>query len=128
MPKAAVEFAGVSYALSNGRTLLRGINLSLQPCTTTALLGRSGSGKTTLLRMVNGLVQPTAGRVLFDGRATSDHDPIDLRRRIGYVIQEAGLFPHMTVERNAGLALELAGQSPNAREPRVAEVMALAGL
>ena len=95
----------------DGRVLLRDISLQLEAGTTTALLGRSGSGKTTLLRMVNGLVTPTAGEVLVAGKATRDYDAVALRRGIGYVIQETGLFPHMTVERNAGMALELAGRS-----------------
>jgi osmoprotectant transport system ATP-binding protein len=109
MEQAGVEFAQVSFALPDGRFLLRDISLSLEAGTTTALLGRSGSGKTTLLRMVNGLVVPTAGRVLVGGRDVATEDVIALRRGIGYVIQETGLFPHMTVERNAGMALELAG-------------------
>jgi osmoprotectant transport system ATP-binding protein len=134
MAVTGVEFAGVSYALSNARTgtpdriLLRDINLALDAGTTTAILGRSGSGKTTLLRMVNNLVQPTSGKVLVGGKSTLDYDLRDLRRSIGYVIQETGLFPHMTIERNAGIALELAGQPPKERESRTAEVLALAGL
>jgi osmoprotectant transport system ATP-binding protein len=134
MAVTAVEFAGVSYALpgerdgTTGRVLLRDIHLQLEAGSTTALLGRSGSGKTTLLRMVNGLVRPTAGRVLVDGRDVAAEDVIALRRRIGYVIQETGLFPHMTVERNAGLALELAGIADGEKEKRTAEVLSLAGL
>ena len=128
MAAASVEFAGVSYALPNGRALLRGINLKLEPCTTTAVLGRSGSGKTTLLRMVNGLVQPSSGAVLVAGKSTADYDLIDLRRGIGYVIQETGLFPHMTVERNAGMGLELAGTPVEQKAQRTAEVLTLAGL
>jgi osmoprotectant transport system ATP-binding protein len=134
MTVSSVEFAGVNYALPGGdgnaagRSLLREINLKLGPGTTTAVLGRSGSGKTTLLRMANGLVRPTSGAVFVRGRSTLDYDVVELRRGIGYVIQETGLFPHMTVERNAGLALELAGASGPEKEQRVAEVLALAGL
>jgi osmoprotectant transport system ATP-binding protein len=134
MAVTAVEFAGVSYALpgerdgTSGRVLLRDINLQLAAGSTTALLGRSGSGKTTLLRMVNGLVRPTGGRVLISGRDVAAEDVIALRRSIGYVIQETGLFPHMTVERNAGLALELAGTATAEKERRTSEVLALAGL
>ena len=128
MPAAGISFANVSYTLPTGRTLLRDITLQLNPGTTTAILGRSGSGKTTLLRMVNALVMPTSGEVSVGDKATRNADVIELRRSIGYVIQETGLFPHMTVERNAGLALELAGQSPTQREQRTAEVLALAGL
>jgi osmoprotectant transport system ATP-binding protein len=128
MPTVGVEFAKVSYTLADGRALLRDISLQLEAGTTTALLGRSGSGKTTLLRTVNGLVTPTSGEVLVAGKATRDYDTIELRRGIGYVIQETGLFPHMTVERNAGMALELAGRSRQEIATRVREVLALAGL
>jgi osmoprotectant transport system ATP-binding protein len=128
--EASVEFAKVSYALAAGasgvRTLLQDVSLSLEPGTTTALLGRSGSGKTTLMRMVNGLVMPSSGSITVAGKTTSEWDMLELRRGIGYVIQESGLFPHWTVERNVGLALELEGQSERTR--RVAEVLALAGL
>jgi osmoprotectant transport system ATP-binding protein len=134
MPTVGVEFAKVSYTLpasadgQTGRVLLRDISLQLEAGTTTALLGRSGSGKTTLLRMVNGLVTPTSGEVLVAGKATRDYDTVALRRGIGYVIQETGLFPHMTVERNAGMALELAGRSKPEIAARVREVLTLAGL
>jgi osmoprotectant transport system ATP-binding protein len=128
MPTVGVEFAKVSYTLASGRVLLRDISLQLEAGTTTALLGRSGSGKTTLLRMVNRLVAPSSGEVLVGGRAALDGDVVGLRRGIGYVIQETGLFPHMTVERNAGMAMELAGVSKAARASRVREVLGLAGL
>jgi osmoprotectant transport system ATP-binding protein len=128
MPTVGVEFAKVSYTLTGGRVLLRDISLQLEAGTTTALLGRSGSGKTTLLRMVNGLVTPTSGEVRVVGRATRDYDTAALRRGIGYVIQETGLFPHLTVERNAGMALELAGRSKEEIAARVREVLALVGL
>ena len=128
MPGAGISFANVSYSLPTGRVLLRDISLALTPCTTTAILGRSGSGKTTLLRMVNGMVQPTSGTVLVGGQSTRDRDQFELRRGIGYVIQKTGLFPHMTVERNAGLALELAGTPAPEKARRTAEVLALTGL
>ncbi|HEX9202246.1 MAG TPA: ATP-binding cassette domain-containing protein [Acidobacteriaceae bacterium] len=128
MAQTGVKFAGVSYALPDGRMLLTNIDLRLEAGTVTALLGRSGSGKTTLLRMVNGLVMPTAGSVLVGGKPTTDYDLRELRRSVGYVIQETGLFPHMTVERNAGLALEVAGLSGPDKQRRTAEVLALAGL
>jgi osmoprotectant transport system ATP-binding protein len=104
---SAVDFLNVSYTLPNGAQLLRDINLTLAPGTTTALLGRSGSGKTTLLRMVNALAMPTSGEVRVNGQPTRTADPIALRRSIGYVIQETGLFPHMTVRRNVWLPLQV---------------------
>jgi osmoprotectant transport system ATP-binding protein len=139
MAQAGVEFAKVSYAPVGsradlkqpdgaGRMLLRDISLRLEAGTTTALLGRSGSGKTTLLRMVNALVMPTDGEVLVGGEAVRSANTESLRRSIGYVIQETGLFPHMTVERNAGLALELAGRSKAEIAARAEEVLGLVGL
>jgi osmoprotectant transport system ATP-binding protein len=128
MPTVGVEFAKVSYALADGRSLLRDVSLGVAGGTTTALLGRSGAGKTTLLRTVNGLVTPTSGEVLVAGKATREYETVALRRGIGYVIQETGLFPHMTVERNAGMALELAGRPKREIAARVQEVLALVGL
>ena len=121
--EAGVEFADVSYAFGSRddeERLLHGVSLKLEPGTTTALLGRSGSGKTTLMRMVNGLVMPTGGAVRLAGRPTTEWNLLELRRGVGYVIQETGLFPHWTVERNVGLALELAGRRD---KPRLTEVL-----
>ena len=133
LPESSVELRNVTYAIpgppsAGTRTLLRDISLTLEPGTTTALLGRSGSGKTTLMSMVNAMAMPTTGTVLVDGRPTSDWKLLDLRRGIGYVIQETGLFPHWTVARNAGLALELDGTPKGQLTARVTEVLALAGL
>ena len=134
MPTVGVAFAKVSYTLpagsgeQAGRVLLRDISLQLEAGTTTALLGRSGSGKTTLLRMVNRLVTPTSGEVLVAGKDVREGDVVALRRSIGYVIQETGLFPHMTIERNAGMALELAERPKAEMAARVREVLELAGL
>ncbi|ADW69292.1 ATP-binding cassette domain-containing protein [Granulicella tundricola] len=131
MPTPAIEFAEVSYAVQS-RTLIDKVSLALEQGTTTALLGRSGSGKTTLLRMVNALVTPTAGEIRIAGVPNHLRNLTDLRRTIGYCIQETGLFPHMTVERNAALALEIAGPEPGQTKQtfrnRAAEVLALTGL
>jgi osmoprotectant transport system ATP-binding protein len=127
LTEAAVEFAQVTYAIG-GRTLLHDISLSLEPGSITALLGRSGSGKTTLLRMVNGLAMPASGTVRVGNQTTAAWNLLDLRRSIGYIIQETGLFPHWTVARNAGLALELEGKPEAERASRVAEVLELGGL
>ncbi len=128
MAEAGVVFSDVRFRLPDGRELLRGVSLELGAGTTTALLGRSGSGKTTLLRTVNALVTPSSGEVRVAGRRSGEGDLVGLRRGIGYVIQETGLFPHMTVERNVGLALELAGQSREERRSRVDELLGLVGL
>jgi len=127
MATQPVEFAQVSFTVG-GRRLLSDVSLKVEAGTTTALLGRSGSGKTTLLRTVNALVRPTSGRVLVGDVDVASADVIALRRSIGYVIQETGLFPTMTVERNIGMALELAGKSRVAIAERAAEMLALAGL
>jgi osmoprotectant transport system ATP-binding protein len=107
---AAIAFEQVGLTTPDGRVILDQINLELAAGSITALLGRSGSGKTTLLRMVNRLIEPTAGRVMVGAKATADWDPIALRRSIGYVIQETGLFPHFDAERNIGAVLEIAGR------------------
>src|SRR5512141_280466 len=115
---ALVEFRGVFYEIS-GRPILQDLSLSVEAGESLVLLGRSGSGKTTALKMINGMLFPTGGQVLVDGRATTDWDPIKLRRRIGYVIQEVGLFPHFTVGDNVGLVPKLEGWSAPDIEQRV---------
>jgi osmoprotectant transport system ATP-binding protein len=92
----------VSYEIG-GKSILCGVNFSVEAGETLVLLGRSGSGKTTALKMTNGMLFPTAGEVLVEGKSTRDWDPIRLKRHIGYVIQEVGLFPHFTIARNVGL-------------------------
>jgi osmoprotectant transport system ATP-binding protein len=105
---SAVEFRGVGYRIG-GRTILDNLTLSVEPGETLVLLGRSGSGKTTALRLINGMVLPTSGEVRVDGKPTTEWEPVKLRRGIGYVIQEGGLFPHFNVARNVGLIPELEG-------------------
>lgn len=92
------------------------------------LLGTSGSGKTTLLRMVNRLIEPTSGRILFDGHNILEENPITLRRRIGYVIQQAGLFPHMNIAENIRISAEIAGWPKQRMATRVDELLELVGL
>jgi osmoprotectant transport system ATP-binding protein len=124
----AICFDHVSLLASGGRTILDNIELEIPSGATTALLGRSGSGKTTLLRMVNRLLEPSTGRVVVEGRATTAWDPIALRRSIGYVIQETGLFPHWSAERNMGAVPEISGSSREAIAGRVEQLFALVGL
>jgi osmoprotectant transport system ATP-binding protein len=125
---AAIEFRDVSFATPQGRVLLDRISLSLDDGSTTAILGRSGSGKTTLLRTVNRMVEPTAGEVLVHGQSVRSTDLITLRRGMGYVIQETGLFPHFTVERNVGLVPEAQGQPRTERLKRSHELLNSVGL
>jgi osmoprotectant transport system ATP-binding protein len=124
---AFVEFERVTYRV-DGNEILRGIDLSLDRNETLVLLGRSGSGKTTLLKMVNGLLSPSAGDVRFEERRVAEWDPIRLRRRIGYVIQDGGLFPHRTVARNVGLVPELEGWPKQKIRARVDELLDAVGL
>jgi osmoprotectant transport system ATP-binding protein len=125
---AAIEFRAITVATPQGRRLLEDISLSVEAGTTTVLLGRSGSGKTTLLRTVNRMVLPTDGEVLVNGEPTRNADLIALRRRIGYVIQETGLFPHFTVERNVGVVLEAEGRARAERVRRSHELLLAVGL
>lgn len=125
---AAIEFRDVSLTAPQGRMLLDGVSLSIQEGSTTAVLGRSGSGKTTLLRTVNRMVQPTGGEVRLHGADIRDADLIALRRGIGYVIQETGLFPHFTVERDVALVLEAEGRPRSERIRRAHELLSTVGL
>ncbi len=122
-----VRFADVHYQVAT-REVLRGLTFDVESGETLVLLGRSGSGKTTALKMVNALLLPSAGQVLVEGRATTDWNPIELRRRIGYVIQETGLFPHFTVAQNVAMVPRL-NQWPEPRiEARVEELLERVGL
>jgi osmoprotectant transport system ATP-binding protein len=123
----AIEFERVSFSL-NGRPLLENLSLAVNQGETLVLLGRSGSGKTTTLKLINGLLMPVEGEVRISGRSTSKWDPMRLRRSIGYVIQDGGLFPHFTVERNIGLVPRIEGWDRPRIEARVRELLALVGL
>jgi len=123
----ALEFRGVSYRI-NGSLILDNLSFGIEPSRTLVLLGRSGSGKTTALKMVNGLLFPTSGQVLVESRATSDSDLIQLRRSIGYVIQEVGLFPHFTVARNIGIVPKIEEWKEDRIRARVQELLQLVGL
>jgi osmoprotectant transport system ATP-binding protein len=123
----AIEFDHASFQL-NGRPLLQDLVLSVKHGETTVLLGRSGSGKTTTLKLINRLLLPTSGEVRVNGRRTADWDPIRLRRSIGYVIQDGGLFPHYTVERNIALVPRIEDWPGERVAARVRELLALVGL
>jgi len=123
----AIAFRDVSYGI-RGKEILRHFDLEVASGETLVLLGRSGSGKTTALKMVNALLVPTSGDVFVEGKPTRAWNPILLRRRIGYVIQESGLFPHYTVARNVGVVPRLVGWEPGRIETRVDELLSRVGL
>jgi len=122
-----IEFRDVSYSV-NGIQVLSGLNLRVAHGEILVLLGRSGSGKTTTLKLVNRLVAPSSGQILVNGVRNDEVDVIRLRRGIGYVIQEAGLFPHFTVERNIGLVAKIEGWPEERIRARVQEMLQLVGL
>src|ERR1700693_2301175 len=122
-----IEFRDVSYRVA-GTQVLSGFNLLVEGGETVVLLGRSGSGKTTSLKLVNRLVTPTSGEVLVKGVPNGDGDLIRLRRSIGYVIQDVGLFPHFTVERNIGLVPKIEGWSEERIRARIQELLHMVGL
>jgi osmoprotectant transport system ATP-binding protein len=128
--RPVIEFRKVSYRLQGeaGRELLHDLNLEVQRGETLVLLGRSGSGKTTTLKLINHLLKPSHGDLLVDDHPIHDWDVIRLRRMIGYVIQEVGLFPHFTVERNIGLVPKIENWPASKIAERVRELLALVGL
>jgi osmoprotectant transport system ATP-binding protein len=124
---AVVEFRRATFRIGD-KTILKDLTLSIEEGATLVLLGRSGSGKTTALRLINGMIMPTSGEVLVDGRATASQDLVRLRRSIGYVIQESGLFPHFTVARNVGLVPSLEGWPEPKIHARTEELLLRVGL
>jgi osmoprotectant transport system ATP-binding protein len=124
----AIEFDRVGYVQPSGVRVLDALTLAIQRGEVIALVGRSGAGKTTLLRLINRLALPQHGRVLVGGRDTREWDPIALRRSIGYVIQDVGLFPHMTVAGNIGVVPRLERWDSARIAARVAELLELVGL
>jgi len=125
---ASIEFERVQYRLPNGVAVLDDVSFTVESGDVLVLVGRSGVGKTTILRLINHLLLPSTGEIRVEGRATTAWDPIALRRRTGYVLQEVGLFPHMTVGRNIAVVPHLEGW-PEARiRARCVELLELVGL
>jgi len=123
-----IELRNVSKVYPGDHVGLRDVSLRVENGTTLALLGPSGCGKTTTLKLINRLVSPTAGAVFIDSIDVAAVDPVELRRGIGYVVQEAGLFPHMTVEKNVEVVPRLLGWESARRLGRTRELLALVGL
>src|SRR5256885_12541808 len=122
-----IDFQGVSYALRS-QILLSDITFSIVKGETLVLLGRSGAGKTTTLKLINRLLAPTSGDVIVSGRSTVQWDVISLRRSMGWVIQETGLFPHYTVEKNIAVVPHLERWPADRVRARVLELLQLVGL
>jgi osmoprotectant transport system ATP-binding protein len=125
---ALVEFRHVSFSHPGGSRVLDDVTLAVDEGEVLALVGTSGAGKTTVLKLVNRLLLPRAGTVLVQGRETAAWDPIRLRRSIGYVIQEVGLFPHMTVAGNVAVVPRLEGWDAERIDARVRELLDLMAL
>jgi osmoprotectant transport system ATP-binding protein len=123
-----VEFCEVGYAYPGRGPLLHRLNLGVASGEIVAIVGQSGEGKTTLLKLVNRLLVPTSGTVLVEGRATTEWDRIQLRRRIGYVFQEVGLFPHMSVEENVTVVPRLENWAVDRARARAHHLLELVGL
>jgi osmoprotectant transport system ATP-binding protein len=125
-----IQFEGVTYGINGivDHTIVTGVRFSVVAGEMVVLLGRSGSGKTTILKLINRMLVPTSGQVIVRGRATTEWDSIQLRRGIGYVIQEAGLFPHFTVAENVALVPSLEKWDAARTAARVSELLTLVGL
>jgi osmoprotectant transport system ATP-binding protein len=130
LTEATIEFRDVEYriTITDSQSILSGISLKIHPGETIALLGRSGSGKTTMLKLINRLRDCSAGNLLVENKPVRDWDLIRLRRRIGYIIQEVGLFPHFTIEQNVCLVPGLENWPAAKIKSRFSEVMQLVGL
>jgi osmoprotectant transport system ATP-binding protein len=122
-----IAFDDVTFTRGT-REVLHELTFTVAPGETLALVGRSGAGKSTALKLIIRLLEPTAGRVLVDGRDTREWNPFTLRRRTGYVLQDVGLFPHLSVAENVGLVPTLESWPAPRRDARVRELLALVGL
>jgi osmoprotectant transport system ATP-binding protein len=124
---SVVSLVGVRFSYDS-RLVLNDLHLAVPAGQSLALVGRSGAGKSTVLKLINRLLLPNAGSVSIEGRDTRQWDPIGLRRRIGYVLQEIGLFPHLTIEDNVALVPRLEGWTVERRRARARELLELVGL
>jgi osmoprotectant transport system ATP-binding protein len=126
-PRKIVEFRNAGYQIGEAK-ILDDLNLQIFEGEILVLLGESGCGKTTSLKLINRLIEPTSGAVLVEGKATTDWDATHLRRCIGYVLQEAGLFPHFTVAENVALVPRLENWNEAEIKAKITEMLELVGL
>ena len=124
----SVALTGVTKSYPGGTVAVDGASVEIAGGSFVALVGSSGSGKSTLLKMINRLIEPSAGSIAIDGKAVDAEDPFRLRRRIGYVFQNIGLFPHLTVAENVAIGLRLEGdRQPQARVADLLDLVDLPG-
>ncbi len=123
-----IRFDHVSKTYPGGTRAVEDFSLTVEQGSTTVFLGTSGCGKTTLMRMVNAMVTPTSGRVFVRGQDVASEDPVRLRRSIGYVLQEGGLFPHRSIADNIATVPRLEGATKQASRERALELLTLVGL
>jgi osmoprotectant transport system ATP-binding protein len=123
-----IRFADVSHSYEDGKPVLRHIDLSIREGEFVVLIGPSGCGKTTLLKMINGLITPSEGNIQVKDRAIRDWDPIALKRNMGYVIQQIGLFPHLTIQKNIAYPLDIQKAGEEEKRKRAEELIELVGL
>jgi len=124
---AIVKFDSVTYTIG-GTRILDDLDFAVDRSEVLVLLGESGCGKTTTLKLINRLIEPTSGKVLVEDKTTTDWDPIALRRHVGYVLQDGGLFPHFTVAENVAIVLRLENWDETSRRDRTREMLDLVSL
>ncbi len=122
-----VEFRSVNYSIGD-ISIIKGLDLRVDQGEILVLLGESGCGKTTALKLINRIIDPTSGEIIVKGRPTTEWDPVGLRRSVGYVLQDGGLFPHMTARQNAAIVLTIQGVDAARAETRADEMLALVRL
>ena len=123
-----IEFRDVSQQYEAKKPIIRNLSLTVSQGEFVVLIGPSGCGKTTLLKMMNGLIQPDSGEIRIKGKELNAWDPITLKRNFGYVIQQVGLFPHLTIEKNIAYALDIQKASEALKKQRARELIQLVGL
>ena len=127
-PEPMIRLDGVSKRYDDGTVAVHDLDLDVPEGETVVLVGPSGCGKSTTLKMVNRLIEPTGGRILLEGEDVTHVDPVKLRRRMGYVIQQTGLFPHQTIAANVATVPKLYGESRSKARTRAEELLELVGL